>query len=146
MKRAPFNYTLLFRYVFDGKPPEMKREELKKRFSVGCSLSNFSSISYSTDLFATFRSSRREDASEELAAAIEVKIDSFFPLIFHLLTLFAFNFHQSGNQEDIEKFSKRTVRVSISSVLGSPFRACLDLLLNSRQQNNTVKTAKNYSG
>ncbi|KAK4750916.1 hypothetical protein SAY87_004398 [Trapa incisa] len=52
-------------YVFDGKPPEMKKQELAKRFS------------------------KREDATEGLATAIE-----------------------TGNQEDIEKFSKRTVKVT----------------------------------
>lgn len=52
-------------YVFDGKPPELKKQELAKRFS------------------------RREDATADLAEAIE-----------------------SGNKEDIEKFSKRTVKVT----------------------------------
>ncbi|XP_031403228.1 flap endonuclease 1 isoform X3 [Punica granatum] len=52
-------------YVFDGKPPEMKKQELAKRFS------------------------KRADATEDLATAIE-----------------------TGNKEDIEKFSKRTVKVT----------------------------------
>lgn len=52
-------------YVFDGKPPDLKKEELAKRYS------------------------RREDASEELAEAIE-----------------------TGVKEDIEKYSKRTVKVT----------------------------------
>lgn len=52
-------------YVFDGQPPEMKREELKKRYA------------------------RREDATADLAAAIE-----------------------EGKQEEVEKYSKRTVRVT----------------------------------
>ncbi|KAF4389664.1 hypothetical protein F8388_009797 [Cannabis sativa] len=52
-------------YVFDGKPPEMKKQELAKRYS------------------------KRADATEDLAAAME-----------------------SGNKEDIEKFSKRTVKVT----------------------------------
>ncbi|XP_026446455.1 flap endonuclease 1-like isoform X2 [Papaver somniferum] len=52
-------------YVFDGKPPDLKRQELAKR------------------------SLKRLDATEDLAAAIE-----------------------SGDKEDIEKFSKRTVKVT----------------------------------
>ncbi|XP_043712701.1 flap endonuclease 1 isoform X2 [Telopea speciosissima] len=52
-------------YVFDGKPPDMKKQELAKRFS------------------------KRTDATEDLAAAIE-----------------------AGDKEDIEKFSKRTVKVT----------------------------------
>ncbi|CAH9075898.1 unnamed protein product [Cuscuta epithymum] len=52
-------------YVFDGKPPDLKRQELAKRYS------------------------RREDATAGLAAAEE-----------------------TGNKEDIEKFSKRTVKVT----------------------------------
>ncbi|PIA60599.1 hypothetical protein AQUCO_00300236v1 [Aquilegia coerulea] len=52
-------------YVFDGKPPDLKKQELAKRHS------------------------RRMDASEYLAAAIE-----------------------SGVKKDIEKYSKRTVKVT----------------------------------
>ncbi|CAI5991080.1 unnamed protein product [Closterium sp. NIES-65] len=52
-------------YVFDGKPPDLKREELKKRYS------------------------RREGATEGLEEAKE-----------------------EGKAEDIEKYSKRTVRVT----------------------------------
>lgn len=52
-------------YVFDGKPPLLKSQELAKRYS------------------------RRADATEDLNKAIE-----------------------SGNQEEIEKFSKRTVKVT----------------------------------
>ncbi|KAF8401197.1 hypothetical protein HHK36_012128 [Tetracentron sinense] len=51
-------------YVFDGKPPDLKKQELAKRYS------------------------KRADATEDLAAAIE-----------------------TGEKEDIEKFSKRTVKV-----------------------------------
>ncbi|PIA40763.1 hypothetical protein AQUCO_02400079v1 [Aquilegia coerulea] len=53
------------RYVFDGKPPDLKKQELAKRYS------------------------KRADATEDLAAAIE-----------------------TGDKEDIEKFSKRTVKVT----------------------------------
>ncbi|KAM7481875.1 hypothetical protein LguiB_006458 [Lonicera macranthoides] len=52
-------------YVFDGQPPDLKKQELGKR------------------------SSRRADATEDLDQAI-----------------------QEGNKEDIEKFSKRTVKVT----------------------------------
>ncbi|KAI3830875.1 hypothetical protein MKW92_050983 [Papaver armeniacum] len=52
-------------YVFDGKPPDLKKQELAKRYS------------------------KREDATEDLAAAIE-----------------------TGDKDDIEKFSKRTVKVT----------------------------------
>ncbi|PIA40761.1 hypothetical protein AQUCO_02400079v1 [Aquilegia coerulea] len=52
-------------YVFDGKPPDLKKQELAKRYS------------------------KRADATEDLAAAIE-----------------------TGDKEDIEKFSKRTVKVT----------------------------------
>ncbi|GJP29130.1 hypothetical protein CLOM_g11318 [Closterium sp. NIES-68] len=52
-------------YVFDGKPPDLKREELKKRYA------------------------RREDATEGLQEAKE-----------------------EGKAEDVEKYSKRTVRVT----------------------------------
>ncbi|GAB2283139.1 Elongation of fatty acids protein 2 [Dionaea muscipula] len=52
-------------YVFDGKPPDLKKEELAKRYT------------------------KRADATEELKEAIEI-----------------------GNKEDIEKFSKRTVKVT----------------------------------
>ncbi|XP_034930041.1 flap endonuclease 1 [Populus alba] len=52
-------------YVFDGKPPDLKKQELAKRYS------------------------KRADATEDLAAAVE-----------------------SGVKEDIEKFSKRTVKVT----------------------------------
>ncbi|KAJ7558126.1 hypothetical protein O6H91_04G025300 [Diphasiastrum complanatum] len=52
-------------YVFDGKPPDMKKDELKKRFA------------------------RREDATEGLAEARE-----------------------TGENADIEKYSKRTVKVT----------------------------------
>ncbi|KAK9292929.1 hypothetical protein L1049_020911 [Liquidambar formosana] len=52
-------------YVFDGKPPDLKKQELAKRYS------------------------KRADATEDLAEAVE-----------------------TGNKEDIEKFSKRTVKVT----------------------------------
>ncbi|KAL3538369.1 hypothetical protein ACH5RR_001735 [Cinchona calisaya] len=52
-------------YVFDGKPPELKKQELAKRFS------------------------KREDATEDLDEAKE-----------------------TGTKEEIEKFSKRTVKVT----------------------------------
>ncbi|KAL9241704.1 hypothetical protein vseg_015782 [Gypsophila vaccaria] len=52
-------------YVFDGKPPELKKQELAKRYS------------------------KRADATEDLSAAIE-----------------------KGDKEGIEKFSKRTVKVT----------------------------------
>ncbi|PWA79923.1 flap endonuclease 1 [Artemisia annua] len=52
-------------YVFDGAPPDLKKQELAKRYS------------------------RREDATAGLNEAI-----------------------QSGNKDDIEKFSKRTVKVT----------------------------------
>ncbi|KAL8545248.1 hypothetical protein ACS0TY_005440 [Phlomoides rotata] len=52
-------------YVFDGKPPDLKRQELAKRYS------------------------KRADATEDLNDALE-----------------------TGNKEDIEKFSKRTVKVT----------------------------------
>lgn len=52
-------------YVFDGKPPDLKKQELSKRYA------------------------RREDASENLA---EVK--------------------ETGEKADIEKYSKRTVKVT----------------------------------
>ncbi|WVY97953.1 hypothetical protein V8G54_030104, partial [Vigna mungo] len=52
-------------YVFDGKPPDLKKQELAKRYS------------------------KRADATEDLSEALE-----------------------SANKEDIEKFSKRTVKVT----------------------------------
>ncbi|KAG8363982.1 hypothetical protein BUALT_Bualt19G0079000 [Buddleja alternifolia] len=52
-------------YVFDGKPPDLKKQELAKRFS------------------------KRADATKGLNDALE-----------------------TGNKEDIEKFSKRTVKVA----------------------------------
>lgn len=52
-------------YVFDGQPPELKTQELAKRYS------------------------KRADATEDLKEAVE-----------------------SGNKEDIEKYSKRTVKVT----------------------------------
>ncbi|KAL4387045.1 hypothetical protein GQ457_09G024900 [Hibiscus cannabinus] len=52
-------------YVFDGQPPDLKKQELAKRYS------------------------KRVDATADLQEAME-----------------------SGNQEDIEKFSKRTVKVT----------------------------------
>ncbi|KAG5548870.1 hypothetical protein RHGRI_014284 [Rhododendron griersonianum] len=52
-------------YVFDGKPPDLKKQELAKRYS------------------------KRADATEDLNQALE-----------------------TGNKEDIEKFSKRTVKVT----------------------------------
>ncbi|KAL0308009.1 UNVERIFIED_CONTAM: Flap endonuclease 1 [Sesamum angustifolium] len=52
-------------YVFDGKPPDLKKQELAKRFS------------------------RRADATKDLNEALK-----------------------NGNKEDIEKFSKRTVKVT----------------------------------
>ncbi|KAJ4721783.1 Flap endonuclease 1 [Melia azedarach] len=52
-------------YVFDGKPPDLKKQELAKRYS------------------------KRTDATEDLAEAVD-----------------------AGNKEDIEKFSKRTVKVT----------------------------------
>ncbi|KAF3794412.1 Flap endonuclease 1 [Nymphaea thermarum] len=57
--------SLETRYVFDGKPPELKKQELAKRFS------------------------KRADATDDLAEAIE-----------------------TGVKEDIEKYSKRTVKVT----------------------------------
>ncbi|KAL6552316.1 Elongation of fatty acids protein 2 [Orobanche hederae] len=53
-------------YVFDGKPPDLKKQELAKRFS------------------------KRADATEDLNDALE-----------------------TGNKEDIEKFSKRTVKLDL---------------------------------
>ncbi|KAK7392145.1 hypothetical protein VNO78_20575 [Psophocarpus tetragonolobus] len=52
-------------YVFDGKPPDLKKQELAKRFS------------------------KRAEATEDLSEALE-----------------------TANKEDIEKFSKRTVKVT----------------------------------
>lgn len=52
-------------FVFDGQPPDLKKQELAKRYS------------------------RREDASKDLSTAIE-----------------------AGDKEGIEKFSKRTVKVT----------------------------------
>ncbi|KAK6915743.1 XPG, N-terminal [Dillenia turbinata] len=52
-------------YVFDGKPPELKKQELAKRYT------------------------KRADATDDLAAAIE-----------------------AGDKEGIEKYSKRTVKVT----------------------------------
>ncbi|KAF6135143.1 hypothetical protein GIB67_035214 [Kingdonia uniflora] len=52
-------------YVFDGTPPDMKKQELAKRYT------------------------KRADATEDLAEAIK-----------------------TGDKEDIEKFSKRTVKVT----------------------------------
>lgn len=52
-------------YVFDGQPPDLKKQELAKRYA------------------------RRADATEDLTEAIE-----------------------KGDKEDIEKFSKRTVKVT----------------------------------
>ncbi|BBN19644.1 flap endonuclease-1 [Marchantia polymorpha subsp. ruderalis] len=52
-------------YVFDGKPPDLKKEELAKRYA------------------------RRDDAAQGLVEAVE-----------------------AGDQVDIEKFSKRTVKVT----------------------------------
>ncbi|KAA8536680.1 hypothetical protein F0562_029158 [Nyssa sinensis] len=52
-------------YVFDGKPPDLKKQELAKRYS------------------------KRVDATEDLTEALE-----------------------TGNKEEIEKFSKRTVKVT----------------------------------
>ncbi|KAL3814596.1 hypothetical protein ACJIZ3_015864 [Penstemon smallii] len=52
-------------YVFDGKPPDLKKQELAKRYS------------------------KRADATEDLNDALK-----------------------TGNKEDIEKFSKRTVKVT----------------------------------
>ncbi|XVF31540.1 hypothetical protein REPUB_Repub16aG0154500 [Reevesia pubescens] len=52
-------------YVFDGQPPDLKKQELAKRYS------------------------KRADATEDLQQAME-----------------------TGNKEDIEKFSKRTVKVT----------------------------------
>ncbi|KAK8638582.1 hypothetical protein V6N13_137000 [Hibiscus sabdariffa] len=52
-------------YVFDGQPPDLKKQELSKRYS------------------------KRADAAEDLHQAME-----------------------TGNKEDIEKFSKRTVKVT----------------------------------
>ncbi|CAJ1977905.1 unnamed protein product [Sphenostylis stenocarpa] len=52
-------------YIFDGKPPDLKRQELAKRYS------------------------KRADATEDLSEALE-----------------------TGNIEDIEKYSKRTVKVT----------------------------------
>uniref|UniRef100_A0A2P2JYH7 Flap endonuclease 1 n=1 Tax=Rhizophora mucronata TaxID=61149 RepID=A0A2P2JYH7_RHIMU len=52
-------------YVFDGQPPDLKKQELSKRYA------------------------KRADASEDLAQAKEI-----------------------GSKEDIEKFSKRTVKVT----------------------------------
>ncbi|KAG8369006.1 hypothetical protein BUALT_Bualt15G0105300 [Buddleja alternifolia] len=52
-------------YVFDGKPPDLKKQELAKRYS------------------------KRADATDDLSDALE-----------------------TGNKEDIEKFSKRTVKVT----------------------------------
>ncbi|CAL9112400.1 unnamed protein product [Musa acuminata var. zebrina] len=57
-------------YVFDGQPPELKKQELAKR--------------------------QREDATEDLNAAIEVSDDSY---CCRLVT------------QGIEKYSKRTVKV-----------------------------------
>jgi flap endonuclease-1 len=54
-------------YFFDGKPPDLKKEELARRYA------------------------RREDATEDLAEAIE-----------------------TGVKEEIEKYSERTVKISAS--------------------------------
>lgn len=52
-------------YIFDGKPPDLKKQELAKRFA------------------------KREDATEDLAEAME-----------------------TGDKDEIEKYSKRTVKVT----------------------------------
>ncbi|KAG6531811.1 hypothetical protein ZIOFF_005637 [Zingiber officinale] len=68
------NYQIIrSRYVFDGQPPELKKEELAKR-QVFTDLSLYS---------------KREDATKDLSTAIE-----------------------TGDLEGIEKYSKRTVKVT----------------------------------
>ncbi|PKU68469.1 Flap endonuclease 1-A [Dendrobium catenatum] len=56
-------------YVFDGQPPDLKKQELAKRYELWYI--------------------RRDDATKDLATAVE-----------------------EGNKEEIEKFSKRTVKVT----------------------------------
>ncbi|KAK6139481.1 hypothetical protein DH2020_026795 [Rehmannia glutinosa] len=85
-------------YVFDGKPPDLKKQELAKRYLMLQFRSLFGLVSvidlgllitlinfYSGDC----RYSKRADATEDLNDALE-----------------------TGNKEDIEKFSKRTVKVT----------------------------------
>ncbi|CAI9765261.1 unnamed protein product [Fraxinus pennsylvanica] len=59
------HWPLYISDVFDGKPPDLKKQELAKRYS------------------------KRADATEDLSDALE-----------------------AGNKEDIERFSKRTVKVT----------------------------------
>ncbi|XP_039160536.1 flap endonuclease 1-like [Eucalyptus grandis] len=93
-------------YVFDGKPPDLKKQELAKRFS------------------------KRADASEELAVAIAVyaSLSLSLSLLRTRARTCAFNhpetqstkmlselciyYLQSQNKEDIEKFNKRTAKVT----------------------------------
>lgn len=80
--------------------------------------------------------SKRADASEDLAEAVEACVHFFSFLTSRFLPLFDFYFltsehlkrsclllsFQTGNKEDIEKFSKRTVKVgSLLSSLYSLF-------------------------
>lgn len=74
--------------------------------------------------FVGCRYSKRVDATEDLNKAIEVDFQSrVLPQIitctfhedFANSALFFFSSLQTGNAEDIEKFSKRTVKVSFSN-------------------------------
>ncbi|KAJ0078897.1 hypothetical protein Patl1_24643 [Pistacia atlantica] len=90
-------------YVFDGKPPDLKKQELAKRYS------------------------KRADATEDLAEAVEV------------------HEYSVGNKEDIEKFSKRTVKVTkqhnedckrLLRLMGVPvIEVSLDMLLLKQRPN-----------
>ena len=86
--------------------------------------------------------SKRVDATQELATAVEVCVYFFRLVTFRQQRnvlhgcFFVIASLQSGNKEDIEKFSKRTVKVSslllilhISEPSGSIIKICqLDLL------------------
>ncbi|PKA62945.1 Flap endonuclease 1-A [Apostasia shenzhenica] len=65
IKNLISSFVTYARYVFDGQPPDLKKQELAKRYS------------------------KRDDATKDLAIAVE-----------------------EGNKDEIEKFSKRTVKVT----------------------------------
>ena len=121
-------------YVFDGNPPDMKKQELAKRHDIFEYFFHYSYVIWHTYIISVlqsllsllectiiFRYSKREDATEDLKEAVEVivllQVCSLFGIIIMSILLFLNPkgkwslMFQDGDKDAIEKLSKRTVKV-----------------------------------
>ncbi len=107
-------------YVFDGKPPALKKEELSRRCALRAISRGTVRLGPSNELDCHSRFEKRGDATEALEEAKEASAqhpglgcssrgllnDAFIKLQASVCA------PQTGAEADVEKYSKRTVRVT----------------------------------